>query len=324
MERHLGTGQGMAIATRKDRAEGPDEPPSYYGLPLLKPPAWKWEIASYFYLGGVSSGALLLARAARRFGGAAGRSLSQAGTFVAAGAFLPCPLLLIKDLGDPARFYYMLRIFKLRSPMSMGSFTLGAYSLPLGLATLESWFANDKRLPIADLTIDLLAAPLGLLMASYGGVLLSNTATPLWSKNRWLAPLFATSALHGAAAACSLYCHLRPHQPEPPRALYRFGRLGRLLSALSLIAYLGTAGRRSQPLVSGNYAPLFWAGGIGAGLLAPAVLERAAENTTERKNPWRRLLRLAASVADLIGGLALRWAVVYGGRRSARRAMPAS
>ena len=33
---------------------------SYYGRPILKPPAWEEDIAYYFFLGGLSAGSALL------------------------------------------------------------------------------------------------------------------------------------------------------------------------------------------------------------------------------------------------------------------------
>ena len=41
---------------------------------------------------------------------------------------LPAPVLLIGDLGRPARFLNMLRIFKPRSPMNLGAWCLAAFT----------------------------------------------------------------------------------------------------------------------------------------------------------------------------------------------------
>ena len=38
---------------------------------------------------------------------------------------------LVLDLGDPLRFHHMLRVFKPSSPMSLGTWCLTAYSVPL-------------------------------------------------------------------------------------------------------------------------------------------------------------------------------------------------
>ena len=42
-------------------------------------------------------------------------------------------MMLVLDLGDPLRFHHMLRVFKPSSPMSLGTWSLAAYSLPLTL-----------------------------------------------------------------------------------------------------------------------------------------------------------------------------------------------
>src|SRR4051812_32078264 len=85
---------------------------SYYDISLLQAPVWKWEIASYFFLGGMSSGAYLVSRLAERFGGGRYRDVARVGSYVALASFLPCPPLLIHDLGDPKRFHHMLRVWK--------------------------------------------------------------------------------------------------------------------------------------------------------------------------------------------------------------------
>src|SRR5207245_5498257 len=53
---------------------------------------------------------------------------------VALGAVAPAPLLLIGDLGRPERFLNMLRVFKPRSPMSMGAWCLVSFSGSASLA----------------------------------------------------------------------------------------------------------------------------------------------------------------------------------------------
>ena len=54
--------------------------------------------------------------------------LTKWGTTVGWLSLLPCPPLLIADLGDPKRFHHMLRVFKPGSPMSVGTWTLLTYS----------------------------------------------------------------------------------------------------------------------------------------------------------------------------------------------------
>src|SRR5262249_540639 len=45
---------------------------------------------------------------------------------------------LVLDLGDPLRFHDVLRVFKPTSPMSLGTWSLTIYSLPLTVAAAAS------------------------------------------------------------------------------------------------------------------------------------------------------------------------------------------
>ena len=54
--------------------------------------------------------------------------------WVAAAGAAASPLLLNSDLGRPERFLNMLRVFKVQSPMSVGVWTLVAFSTAAGAA----------------------------------------------------------------------------------------------------------------------------------------------------------------------------------------------
>src|SRR5689334_16118877 len=73
--------------------------PAYYNISILKSPVWKWEIATYFFLGGISAASYVLARLAERAGGDRYRDLARAGTYIAGATWIPCAPLLIHDLG---------------------------------------------------------------------------------------------------------------------------------------------------------------------------------------------------------------------------------
>jgi hypothetical protein len=74
-----------------------DAMPTYYDYPALKEPSWGWEIALYFFLGGLAAGSYLVATLADLFGGGGSRSVSRAGRYVALASVSICPLLLIAD-----------------------------------------------------------------------------------------------------------------------------------------------------------------------------------------------------------------------------------
>ena len=115
---------------RKDRAERPMVPKteftSYYGKPVLNPPVWEArDIAGYFFLGGLAGGSSLLAAGADLTGRPELARAAKAG----AGAAITLSLAaLIHDLGRPARFLNMMRVFKVTSPMSVGTWLLSGYA----------------------------------------------------------------------------------------------------------------------------------------------------------------------------------------------------
>ncbi len=101
------------------------EESSYYDYPVIKQPTWHWEIIWYFFFGGLAGGCYVIASIASLFGSKEDRAVARTGYYLSLLALLPCPPLLIKDLGRPERFLHMLRIFKVKSPMSMGTWAIG-------------------------------------------------------------------------------------------------------------------------------------------------------------------------------------------------------
>src|SRR5215469_9912186 len=106
---------------------------SYHGNPVLKPPTWTWQVPLYFFVGGVAGVSALIALVAHVSGNAA---LLRAGLWIGFAGALISPPLLIADLGRPSRFLNMLRVFKRRSAMSIGAWTLVAFSSAVGLAVI--------------------------------------------------------------------------------------------------------------------------------------------------------------------------------------------
>jgi len=104
--------------------------------------------------------------------------------------------LLVLDLGDPLRFHHMLRVFKPSSPMSLGTWCLTIFSLPLtaaaGLSLLAILGWDFEWARITAVVLGLLP---GFGSAAYKGVLLSTNAQPGWKDARWLGGYLTNSAL---------------------------------------------------------------------------------------------------------------------------------
>ena len=174
----------------------PVQPRSYYGLPIVKRPAWTIEVPWYFFVGGATGALAATAMAARRSG--QGRLARRARRMALLGS-LVSPILLISDLGRPERFLNMLRVFRPTSPMSVGSWTLVGLGSALGAGEM----AEQMGLPGFAVTgADTTAGVLGPILSTYTAVLIGNTANPIWRGARHLLPfVFAGSSLASAGAA---------------------------------------------------------------------------------------------------------------------------
>ena len=298
-------------------------PQSYYGIPPIKKPHWKWEIVLYFFLGGIAAGAYTIATLAEVFGDKRHRPIVRAGRYIALPCLAVSPLLLIKDLGKPTRFFNMLRVFKLKSPMSMGTWGLVTFSGFAGLSAVAELAAQGvargtfpARLALAlpRRLIGRAGSFFALFVGGYTGVLLSATTVPLWAKNKYLlGPTFISSALSTGTAAISLALAATGHDDERALAALERTEAVSLTTELAMLAAQGAnSGRLAQPLLTGKYSTLF-VPGIAFGVLLPllAALIGIARGHRTRAG------RIATSLLTLLGGLILRWTLVYAGKDSA-------
>jgi hypothetical protein len=116
-------------------------------------------------------------------------------------------VLLVHDLGRPARALNMLRTAKPTSPMSVGTWILTAFGPPAGLAAAAEfsallparWSALRRALDAAARPAGLAAAAVAPAVMSYTAVLVSDTATPSWHEGyREMPFLFVGSAFSAA------------------------------------------------------------------------------------------------------------------------------
>jgi len=275
------------------------EPRSYYGHPVIKEPVWTWEIPTYFFTGGVSGASSVLSMSAKLFGN---EKLSRRALYIGAAFDAISPLLLISDLGRPERFLNMLRVFKVTSPMSVGSWVLvvsgGASSTAALLEVLDRW----KPLKLAAETV---AALFGPALATYTATLIADTSVPVWHEARKELPfVFGSSAAASAAAACTLLLH--PKDAGPARRLAIGGVVAENAIALAMEKRLGMI---AEPYHKGTSGKLAWAAKAtttaGAALLA-------------KGGRRRRKTAVAGSALVLAGEVLLRWAVFKAGLQSAR------
>lgn len=256
---------------------------SYYDRPVIKPPVWKPDIPAYFFLGGLAAGSSMLAAG----GDATDRpGLRRQGRFTALAAITASAYFLIHDLGRPARYANMLRVFRPSSPMSMGSWLLAVYGPAAGLAAVGEavpGLASRRSSRLARSRLGRLAAagarPAGIAaaalspaLATYTAVLVSDTAVPAWHEADPDLPfVFAASA---AAASGGLAMALAPvDQAAPARRTGVVGGLVELAAAKRMEKRMGLVG---EPYSEGSAGRWMSAaeGLTAAGVVGALVLGR--------------------------------------------------
>jgi formate-dependent nitrite reductase membrane component NrfD len=272
---------------------------SYYDRPIVKEPVWQPEIPFYFFTGGVAGGCSVLHGFARLTGQ---ERLARAALFVGAVADVVSPALLVSDLGRPERFLNMLRVFKVTSPMSVGSWVLVVSGGASNTAAVLELVGRLKPVKVAAEAVSFLFGP---PLATYTGTLLADTAIPVWHEARGELPwLFGASASASAGAATTLF--LRPEDAGPARRLAVAGVAGELGLMEAMHRRLGFVGEVYEQGAAGRFARASKAlTAVGAGLLA-----------------WRggrsRAAAITGSALVLGGEVALRWSVFKAGFQSAR------
>jgi len=278
----------------------------YYGLPTLKQPVWTWEVPAYFFVGGAAGAAATIAAAARMVGGRP--ELVRDARWIAAVGGAISPPLLIGDLGRPERFLNMLRVFKLQSPMSVGAWTLVAFSNAAGAAAFADWIdrATGGRVPVRVIgnAAETVAAATGLVLSTYTGVLIGATAIPVWSDNVRVLPVhFGASAVGAAVSILELLGHRDP-------ALNLLGAGAAAVETL-VGASLELSSREALvPLKQDWTGAVVRAGGVLSGPLPLALRLMAGRSPSARK---------AAAISTIVGSLLTRVGWLAAGRESAAR-----
>jgi formate-dependent nitrite reductase membrane component NrfD len=305
---------------------------------LLKSSDWPLLIDVYFFLGGLSGGAFVIATVAHLLDGRRYRDVVRAGYYIAFLAILPCPILLIADLGLPTRFLHMMMVskpsaaigmdvvtvgpFHLKpfSPMSVGAWALLVFSGCATLAALDTFLEQrgGKSIPGLRLIVGLIGSVFGFFLAAYPGVLLAATARPLFINAHWLGALFlAIGASTGAAAIALVLSLLGGASADALGRLMRVTAFALVVQLVALALFIvsvkgaGSAGigQALGVLIAGPYSLTFWLGAVVVGVIAPLAIQLSG--ATKRPGPAMALL---ASLLVLIGGFITKYVIIAAGQ----------
>ena len=280
-------------------------PDSYYGKPIIKEPVWgARDVGGYLFFGGLAGASSVLAG----FAHATGRDeLARASKVCAAGAIGLSSVALVADLGRPERFVNMLRVAKVTSPMSVGSWLLSAFG---GAAAVAAASAVTGRAPRIGAAATAAAALTGPGVCTYTAALICNTAVPAWHEaHREMPYLFAGSA---ASAAGGFGMIAAPSDQAGQAA--RFAVLGAATELTAKSLLLRRLGETAEPYQRGRSGQLMEA----AEVLTAAGLAGAVLSGGLRRGRGQRVAAALSGAALMASSALTRLGIFEAGRASAR------
>jgi hypothetical protein len=244
----------------------------YATRPIAKVVPWHGFVVCDLLLNSLTAGLYLIAAIGELVAPADLTSVSRMAYPVVLGLLLADLFCLVIDLGDPRRFHYMLRVFKLGSPMSVGVWSLTCFAVPVTLIVASDWLS--LRGPVLEALrkwILLCGLFPALATAAYKGVLLSTSSQAGWKDARWLGGYLTSSAFPLGCAELLVLAIV--FKQEGAVALLRSATLIMLL--LSMIPTDLLIGE-TRPTLMQRYNPRLWSWHavmtLGSGIAVPMVL----------------------------------------------------
>ncbi len=288
---------------------------------------WGWEIPVYLFLGGLVAGIMIIAGYFILTGRTEKRKCSCFMTPMISLIALSLGMLsLFMDLEHKLYVWRMYATFQWWSPMSWGSWILLlVYPVIIANALMKLPEKLTSRFPILLKISDYLnnnrmlvkliggsSLVLGVFLGLYTGILLSAFgARPLWNSSMlWI--LFLTSGLSSAAALIHLIAKEKDEREMLAKADNRFLFAEILIVFLFLVGLLSSTEvhiTAAKSIISGDYAPFFWVFVMGMGIILPLIIQLLAVNHKIQHTP-------VAPIMVIIGGLFLRFVIVYAGQYS--------
>jgi Ni/Fe-hydrogenase subunit HybB-like protein len=192
----------------RQQEEHRPHPNGYADQTVTKAPPWHGLVAWDMLFNGLTTGLFLTTATGELMFPAIFAPLARVAYPLALVLLLIDLGCLVGDLGDPLRFHHMLRVFKLGSPMSVGTWCLTIYSLPLTLVAVVSVLSWPVLAAVRDVVpsgalslLDWARKPAVVFAvlpaigsAVYKGVLISTNSQPGWRQARWLGGYLTSAA----------------------------------------------------------------------------------------------------------------------------------
>jgi protein NrfD len=276
--------------------------------------AWGWPVALELFLAGLGGGIMIVSTVADLFFGTG--NLFLPGSFAATVLLAIGSSLLIFELGRPFQFY---RVFSLeKAIMTVGAHML---SLLIGVSFVYGTFLFSflPWHPLEGLrqVVAVIGLLLGISVVIYTGVLpASMKARPFWHGPA-LPVLFMVSAIANGIALQYLLVQALASDNDAAVAEGLLSAANIVLLVVGLIVlfiYVLTmrasaappAAQAANAWLKGRQKLAFWVGLVGIGLVVPLVLYAVGIT----------IACILASAGVLIGGIVLRFLMIYSGDRT--------
>jgi len=304
---------------------------------------WGLPVIAYFFLAGMGAGAVVVSGSVllRKGGFGASRfAVARSGALIGPFPVMLGTFLIVFELGQPFRALNLFHLINL-SPMSIGSWFLNIFIMLSVLYAMTflppSAGPGDKLSPYRR-ALAWICVPLGIGVAVYTGIMLgAMPARPLWN-SPILSALFTLSALSSGVAVIILagVIFRRKSKDIAIRGDYENSSymliasdallLGSEMMVVFLFLLFGhlTIGdvrhAMSAILPGGELAVMFWGLVVMVGLLIPFIIEMVQifpKLIHGRKFKSHVAIEVVVPLAILVGGFALRYAIVAAGQITA-------
>lgn len=284
---------------------------------------WNWPIVFYIWVAGMAGGTYAAAYLIHNLDGRQHRPLLRLATYLTVPLFALGVLILTLDLGRPERVWHLFVSFRPSSAMWFGTyFLLIGSAVGAGLVireALEIRGINIAKFDLVERVVTFLGFLFALVVISYIGVVFTQSARPLWNGTLLLPWVFIASAFATGIALLIISYHVIPTR-EPPtvlpllhRGLTLFIAIDLGLLVLEMVWHLAATPSAVVTILTGALSPVFWVGLVGLGLAVPLALEIRNLKTLDLTRIRGGKVLLAPALV-ILGGLALRYIIVFGGQ----------
>ncbi|MCO6512507.1 MAG: polysulfide reductase NrfD [Aridibacter famidurans] len=253
--------------------EGRKKPKRVYDAPS-KGMLWGWEVSAYVLTKAIAAGAFIVPVVGSYLFYQIPELFKQIGAVVAFIFLAVTGLLLIKDLGRPDRFLYVLLRPQWKSWLTRGAYIITIYGAALTAWLAASYFQYYSWLPAIE--------AVGLVFAFLSAVYTAFLFAQAKGRDLWQSPMLGVHMiLHSimAGLAVFLVANFFLVMNIGITAVLTFVAVAAIVLhlatlAIELVTPHGTedAHKTVKMIVSGKYATQFWLGMVVVGNVIPAAM----------------------------------------------------